>query len=79
MGTFNLTITYPDDKEADLLTALRESFGQVEEVDGEGVVTYRDLTTVEIKDRLENLTQSQIRRIYVKYMRQQNPVIIDLT
>ena len=31
MGTFNLTITYPDNKETELLAALRWHFGQVEE------------------------------------------------
>lgn len=79
MGTFNLTITYPDDKQAELLAALREHFGQIEEVDGEGVATSRDRTPAELVDGLERLTQSQIKRIYIKYIRRQNPVSIDLT
>ena len=79
MGTFNLTITYPDGKEAELLAALRDSFGQVEETDENGDITSRDMTPAEIKDRLERMSQQQIKRIYTKYMQRQNPVSLDLT
>ena len=68
MGTFNLTITYPDNKATELMAALRWHFGQVEEI-VDDVPTMRDLTAVEIKDKLEDLTMSGIRRIFIKHKR----------
>jgi len=77
MGTFNLTITYPDNKETELLAALRWHFGQVEEI-VDDVPTMRDLTAAEIKDKLEDLTMAGIRRIFIKHKRSLADVTLGL-
>ena len=77
MAAFNLVITYPDEKATELLTALRNTFGQVPDEGGEEGAL-RDMTPTEIKDQLEVVTVNQIKRMYTRWKRRQADVSLDL-
>lgn len=68
MGTFNLTITYDDAKEAELLEALRDHYGKITVEGPQGQPAGdRDMTAAELRDRLELTIQKQVRKLFKTY------------
>lgn len=68
MGQFTLTINYDDAKEAELIEALRDHYGQVTVEGPQGEPSgSRELTPAELRDRLEVTIQKQVRKLFKTY------------
>lgn len=68
MAQINLTINYPDGKGPDLVAALNDHYGQVEDgVDGDGNPVFRDRTSQELIQLMETGVRNSIQEIYAKY------------
>ena len=59
MAELKFTVTYPDDKQDDLLLALRHHYGKKD--DG------TDYTPLELRGMLQTKVVGEVRRIYLKW------------
>jgi len=72
MAQLNFTITYPDDKESDLLTALRSHFGQKATFNEDGTPgPSEDYSALELKGMLQTHFVAHLRKIYVSWKKTQ--------
>ena len=66
MASLDIIITYPDEKQDELLAALRDYYGKKE--DG------TDYTALELRGMFHSFCRQKLRTIYRKYKSKQNPV-----
>ena len=68
MATLDFTITYDDEKQGDLLLALRDRYGQKTDPDtGE----LSDYTPLELKAMLQSKFVGELRSIYLRWKKKQ--------
>lgn len=68
MAVLSFTITYDDEKQADLLEALRDHYGQKTDPETGELV---DQTPMELKARLHGQFVGQLKSIYLRWKRSQ--------
>jgi hypothetical protein len=66
MATLNITINYPDNKQQELIDALRWHYGKVEEEDGPRV-----RTPAELKQVFDNEVKARLVKIHKNYIESQ--------